>query len=447
MTRTQDMTAFVNRSLPTLAAIFLTVCACSAGVSGGAPDNSGGLANSTPTAGASAGTASSGGGYAGSLGAAGAAMMMAGGTSVSGANTGGSAGASPSGGSAGASAPPPGVPMPNSPTASWVYVNGYRLMVGKRASDGTLANPAPYEVRGVSWSPTGIGETNSSGYSKLYISHGGTDVPLIAGLHANTVKTYDPFESSTAGTALLDQLYASGVMVIMTVMATHDTTQAQYTASVNYFKNHPAILAWMVGNEFNYNNLYGAADLNTAIGLVNTAIGAIHAADPDHPVLVSHGEIPPTSTYTAVTGADIWSINLYPNLDLTSRFTSWGKLSTKPMMVGEYGADAFNNTTMVEDQDSQSTATSTLTTQVMQHYSATVNDATHPSIGGTIYTLSDEWWKDTSKGASPSTHDNGGFANAIYPDGFANEEWWGIADVMRNPRKAYTTLAGLYGGP
>ncbi|HTA91341.1 MAG TPA: hypothetical protein VK745_17270, partial [Polyangiaceae bacterium] len=277
MTRAQDMTAFVNRSLTPIAAMFLMVCACSAAVSGGTPDNSGGLANSVPTAGASAGTASNSGGVAGSVSAGGAPMTSAGGTS--GMNAGGSAGVSPNGGNAGASTPPPGVPMPKSPTASWVYVNGYRLMVGKRASDGTLANPTPYEVRGVSWSPTGIGETNSSGYSKLYISHGGTDVPLIAGLHANTVKTYDPFDNSAAGTALLDQLYASGVMVIMTVMATHDTSQAQYTASVNYFKNHPAILAWMVGNEFNYNNLYGAADLNTAIGLVNTAISAIHAAD------------------------------------------------------------------------------------------------------------------------------------------------------------------------
>jgi hypothetical protein len=318
-------------------------------------------------------------------------------------------------------------------------------MVGKRASDGTLASPTPYEVRGVSWSPTGVGETNSSGYSKLYISHGGTDVPLIAGLHANTIKTYDPFDRSSAGTALLDQLYASGVMVIMTVIATHGTSQADYTNSVNYFKNHPAILAWMVGNEFNYNNLYGAPDLNTAIGIVNTAINAIHAADPDHPVFVSHGEIPPSTTYSAITGADMWSINLYPNLDLVSRFTAWGKLSPKPMMVGEYGADAFNNNSMVEDQAMQSTATNTLTTQIMQHYSATMNDLNHPVVGGTIYELSDEWWKD--KNGSPSTHDNGGFANAIYSDGFANEEWWGLCTTERVPRTAYMTLAGLYGGP
>jgi len=340
---------------------------------------------------------------------------------------------------------PSNVPPPKSPTASKVYVDGFRLMVAKRGSDGSFATPAPYEVRGVSWSPTGVGETNSSGYSKLYISHGDTDVPLISGLHANTVKTYDPFDRSADGKALLDQLYASGVMVIMTVMATHNTTQADYTNSVNYFKDHPAILAWMVGNEFNYNNLYGAADLNTAIGLVSTAIGAIHAADPDHPVFVSHGEVPTTDTYSRLSGADMWSINLYPNLDLNSRFTAWVQLSKKPMLVGEYGADAFNNKTMAEDQDMQATATNSLTTQIMQHYSALANDSGHPVLGGTIYELSDEWWKD--KNGTASTHDNGGFANAIYSDGFANEEWWGLTTTQRQPRKAYMTLATLYAEP
>ncbi len=449
------MSPFVNRAWSGFGAIFLIVSACSGATTQSGPDNSGGLGNAPGSggAGSSAGTSASGGhgGRAGTAGApaSGGTVGSAGSTSNAGStSSGGTIGASgstASGGSAGSMGLPSNVPPPKSPTASKVYVDGYRLMVAKRASDGSFATPTPYEVRGVSWSPTGVGETNTSGYSKLYISHGGTDVPLITGLHANTVKTYDPFDRSADGTALLDQLYASGVMVIMTVMATHDTSQADYTASVNYFKNHPAILAWMVGNEFNYNNLYGAPDLNTAIGIVNTAINAIHAADPDHPVFVSHGEIPPTTTYSQIPNADMWSINLYPNLDLNSRFTSWVQLSQKPMLVGEYGADAFNNNSMAEDQDMQVTATSTLTTQIMQHYSATANDSGHPAVGGTIYELSDEWWKD--KNGTASTHDNGGFANAIYSDGFANEEWWGLATIQRQPRKAYTTLAALYAQP
>lgn len=312
-------------------------------------------------------------------------------------------------------------------------------MVGKRASDGTLATPTPFKLKGVSWSPTGIGESNGSGYSKLYTSHAASDVPLIAGLHANTVKTYDPLERNAQGTAVLDQLYAQGVMVVMQVMASKNTTPADAAASASYFKGHPAILAWLVGNEFNYNNLYGASNFEAALTQVNSAISAIHAADPDHPVLVSYGELPTSDVYSRIP-ADIWAINLYPNLDLASRFVAWPKLSNKPMMVGEYGADAFNNGKAAEDEDSQASATTTLTNQITQHYSALAADSAHVVIGGTIYSLSDEWWK----AGNPNSHDNGGMNGAVFPDNFANEEWWGLTTIARQPRQAYTALAAIY---
>ena len=373
-------------------------------------------------------------GGAGPAGAGGASAGSAnGGTSPGGASNGGSAGA--------AGAPPvvPNVPKPQSPTASWVYIDGYRLMVGKRASDGSLATPTPFKVKGVCWSPAGIGESNSNGYSKLYTSHAAADVPLIAGLHANTVKTYDPFERTAQGTAVLDKLYASGVMVVMQVMASKFTPASDAAATVSYFKGHPAIIGWLLGNEFNYNNLYGAANLDQAVAQVNSAISAIHAADPDHPVLVSYGELPTAADYARIP-ADIWAINLYPNLDLASRFTAWAKLSKKPMMVGEYGADAFNNAKSAEDQPSQASATTTLTTQITQHYSALAVDADHAVLGGTIYSLSDEWWK----AGNANSHDNGGMAGNIFPDNYANEEWWGLATVQGQPRQAYTALAAIY---
>jgi hypothetical protein len=35
-------------------------------------------------------------------------------------------------------------------------------------------------------------------------------------------------------------------------------------------------------------------------------------------------------------------------------------------------------------------------------------------------------------------------SGAVYPDSFANEEWWGLATVQRQPRAAYTALANIY---
>src|SRR5690606_20225410 len=241
-----------------------------------------------------------------------------------------------------------------------------------------------------------------AGYADYYIQYAG-DAVHIEALGANTVKTYDPFAQTAEGLALLDDLHSRGIMVAMTVLAWHgDAGPKNYLAAVEAFKDHPAILMWVVGNEFNYNNLYGAADLDAATAIVNEAIAAIHAADPDHPVAVGHGEVPTPERYAAVPDADIWALNLYPALDLDSRFEAWPRLSDRPMFVSEYGADAFDDGAGQEDQASQAEATEILALQIAAHYSA--DDPHEPGLGGTIYGLTDEWWK--ADGA-PDTHDNG----------------------------------------
>lgn len=328
---------------------------------------------------------------------------------------------------------------PVSATASAVCVEGRQLLVGRREG-GVLAPVQPYRIAGVCWAPTGIGEANTQGYSDYYVQYGATDAPHIEALGANTIKTYDPFAQTPAALAVLDDLHARGIMVAMSVIVYHgDAGPKNYLAAVNYFKDHPAILMWIVGNEFNYNLMYGAADLGAATAIVNDAIAEIHAADPDHPVAVGYGEMPPAEQYAAISGADIWAINLYPALDLVSRFDAWPGLSDKPMFVSEYGADAFDNNAGHEDQAAQAEATEILTMQIFDHLSA--DDPARPCLGGTIYALTDEWWKAQG---SVDQHDNGGFPGGIHADGFANEEWWGLMDVQRGPRQAFTALKGIY---
>lgn len=398
--------------------------------SGGASPSSGGKGQ-PPSAGR-------GGTFAGGVG--GGAVPLAG---AAGRNTAGmpQAGSGGSGGSAGVDAPPARA-LPQSPTASWVFVDGYRLWVGRRRADGSLETPAPFKMKGVGWSPTAVGQSNDGGYRELYTQHAGSDAPLMSELHANSVKTYDAFERNGAGNALLDDLYSRGIMVVMSVLIAHGSAEGkQYREDVDYFKNHPAILMWLVGNEFNYNNLYGAGSYAQARAIVQTAIADIHAADPDHPVAVSFGEVPSLAQYNELSQADVWSINLYPGLDFGSRFNNWANLSNKPFFVGEYGADAYDSTRNQENQSAQSAATTELTEQIRAQYSA--DNPSHCVLGGAIYSLSDEWWKDGNSGG----HDTGGFENAIHPDGFANEEWWGLVTIQRGKRAAFNALANLYAQP
>jgi hypothetical protein len=382
-------------------------------------------------------TTSSGSGVGGTIGAGG--RGGAGGTGSAGAGGGGFAGSSSVG---------PG--MPPKSNASWVYVQGYQLMVGARRVDGTLPMPAPYKVKGVSWSPIPVGQRNTSGYTAFYTQYAEQDGALLAGLHANTVKTYNALEQTPRGLQSLDELYAQGIMVVMTVLPSYWDAQGKlYLNAVNYFKSHPAILMWALGNELNYNRLYNTGiSLDQAIGIVQTAIDDIHQADGEHPITVSWGNLPSASQLSILGRVDVWSLNLYPYLDLSSRFDQWAAASKKPIIVGEYGTDAWNNkaTPPAEDQDAQAEATTMLTQQIQAYYSA--GNPNRPVLGGCIFELADEWWKASGAGTNPSQHDVGGFPNTgIYPDGLANEEWWGLVTVDRKTRKAYDALKALYAAP
>jgi hypothetical protein len=412
----------------------LFATACSGNIPPEDTGSSGGTAGSVATGGstASGGSVASGG------------AMASGGSVASGGSAGSVTGGSDSGGTAGSSAGTGGsggtyvitAPMPQSQGASWVFVDGYQLFVGKRIN-GTLESPTPYEIKGIGWSPTGVGQSNDSGYSGYYNQYRGQDAPLMEELNANTVKTYDVFTRNADGNTLLNDLYARGIMVIMSVLLTPGD-QNELVENINYFKDHPAILMWVVGNEFNYNDLYGAGSHGEAVNIINAAVDTIHNVDPDHPVAVSHGEVPTLAQYNEIPNVDLWSINIYPGLTFASRFNNWINLSDKPMFVGEYGSDAWNSNSNTEDQAAQSVAIASLAGEIHEWVSS--KNADLPVLGGTPYSLTDEWWKS----GNPDGHDNGGFENAIHPDNFANEEWWGLCTIQRGKRTAFNTLAGIY---
>ncbi len=61
---------------------------------------------------------------------------------------------------------------------------------------------------------------------------------------------------------------------------------------------------------------------------------------------------------------------------------------------------------------------------------------------------SDEWWK----AGDPPAHDLGGYDTAAHPDGYSNEEWWGVMRVIEDgagpdvmqPRQVYSDLGFEY---
>ena len=118
-------------------------------------------------------------------------------------------------------------------------------------------------------------------------------------------------------------------------------------------------------------------------------------------------------------------------------FNDFSNISSKPIFLGEYGADAFNSLIDAEDQASQAEATRVLTQELVNQSAA--NNGT--CLGGLIFEWADEW----HKAGNPNQHDTGGIApgGGPYPDQVFNEEWWGIVDVDRVPREAYHVLSEI----
>ena len=118
---------------------------------------------------------------------------------------------------------------------------------------------------------------------------------------------------------------------------------------VQLLKNHPAILMWEIGNEWNLgSDLFGYPDMLSAIAAANQAAANIKAADPNHPVSSVLGDkfaINPTGPCgsdnpnsdipTVVHGApnvDLWGLNVYRGTGFGTIFSQWKAVTSQAIL-------------------------------------------------------------------------------------------------------------------
>ena len=417
--------------------------------------------------------------------------------------------------------------VPSQP--SIVTVQGTKLILQKRLHDGTLSPPTPYTIKGVDWSPatqapaTGpippgypYPTANSDQYgfffhwagrnpdgpvvmnywlSQQHQAYYQQDIPLMAQMHVNTVRLYGDFgDDPTVYGPILDTFYNNHIMVIMTVPASQaDIASGRYLQVMSYCQNHPAILMWAVGNEWNLtsppNVFYGYSDFPTAVTALNQAIQQMKAQDHNHPISsslgdqfsggLSNGAVP--AIVSAMPAVDVWAFNIYRGATFGTApndiFTQWAAASTKPFYFSEFGIDSFNTTaytqpypsgafgavsvsndTLVtggyEDQATQSTWDLGLWNLIQAQLSS-LNNA-NSCLGGFVFSWNDALWKvgnynvnlgglTNETGTSYMTQDPSGFyLPGAFPDNVDNEEYFGIVNASRVPKQAYQDLQAYY---
>jgi hypothetical protein len=326
------------------------------------------------------------------------------------------------GSSAPTSTPPASTPTPPAGSASAIRINGRQLLV----------NNVPFHMQGVAWNPVARG----GDYRNVdFAGFADQDIALMKEMGVNVVRTYGPISSI----AVLDKLYAAGIYVVNTFNISDPGYVERVRTLVQSTKNHPAILMWSLGNEWNYNGLYIDLPLQQSQARINEVAALIKSLDTRHPVATIFGELPTAAEINAMPLIDIWGLNIYRGISFGNLFNDWAARSNKPMFLSEYGADAFNARINDVDLPSHATAVRSLTQEL---YNNSVKYEDGVALGGTVFEFADEWWK----AGNPNQQDNGGNApgGGPYPDATFNEEWWGLVSIDRVKRPAYDALKQLY---
>ena len=125
---------------------------------------------------------------------------------------------------------------------------------------------------------------------------------------------------------------------------------ASIISQVNLYKNHPALLAWGVGNELEHLDADTDADqeLVTAIWTaINSAAGIIKVRDPLHPTISVTADLGEwhlvdnaTQLATHCPNIDIWGVNAYETLSQLRTKIDNGPWD-RPYLIPEYGPSGW----------------------------------------------------------------------------------------------------------
>jgi len=299
-----------------------------------------------------------------------------------------------------------------------------------------LVNDTPYLIKGVCYHPVPIG-SDQRNFENLE-----KDLKLMKKAGVNTLRVYEPISDID----VLNKIDSSGLKIIISFgynqEGNYDILSGSFLEYINKYKNHNAILFWELGNEYNYHPEWFGNDISNWYHALNNAADLIHKNDALHPVSTAHGELPDSLSLSLCPSIDVWGMNVYRWDNPEDIFSEWESVCTKPMYLSEAGTDSYmtiakNGYDKGENQKAQADATRHILDDVFHH--------TTVCAGVTLFAFVDEWWK----AGSNTTLDQGGFApesSGVPYDGTANEEYWGIVDINRQPKQAYHVVQEIYSG-
>lgn len=343
-----------------------------------------------------------------------------------------------------------------------VYATGVFTVSGR----DILMDGSPFEVRGVCYQPTPIGENPSTappwgdyftaGYSNLWAR----DFANLRNMGANVIRCYG-WTIGADHSAFLNAAYNGGdqslyFLVNRWVDAKTDWNDTnavnalvtEWEAIAMELKDHPAVMGLLIGNEINGHENNGSKP--EFWSAMNQIAGAVKVVAPNKLVSVPLWDtVGHVQTWDAsMSNLDFWGMQVYRGTGFGSLFSDYASYSTKPLVITEFGHDAYDAANGAEFADDAE-----LPADAMEYLWREIRYNRAVVSGGCVFEYADEWWKVF--GANPSIHDTTGWSGSAFIDGEGNEEWWGIFRVVDNgaapdilePRKMFYRLAAMWNEP
>ncbi len=236
-----------------------------------------------------------------------------------------------------------------------------------------------------------------------------------------------------------------------------ETLLKEVDSMVIKYKNTPGLLMYLLGNENNYGLFWQGAETEniplenrkTTIAatnlyqLFNKVVISMKAIDNNFPIAICNGDL----MYLDIIAkeckdVDVFGVNIYRGLSFGDAFERIKTSYNKPIMLTEFGADAFNEITKMEDQKDQATCLVENWKEV--YANAAGGGKAQNCIGGFTFQFSDGWWKsgqdiNLEKHDSTASWTNGGYYYDFKKGtNNMNEEWFGIC------AKGATDKKGVY---
>ena len=371
-----------------------------------------------------------------------------------------------------------------------------QITIDKKNGYGLLVDGQPLLIKGVCYNPIPVGKDYEYNFwgdpNRPWLLDG----KMMKDMGVNTVRIYRAGKNPDEVRRVINDLHEKfGIRVLMgnylgfwswppanyADEVFREKTKIQVLEMVRLYKDSPAILMWVLGNENNYsfdrNVQSWSSDEIDAISdpearrkekariyysYINSLAHEIKKIDSKHPIVMGVGEV--TSLEIAkdqCPDVDIIGVIAYRGPGFGNLFRQIKQKFDLPVVVIEWGADGFNAASREEDEEDQTEFLKLQWKDIERN--ADPKKGVGNCIGGTLFEWTDEWWKGNEN--LPHTwlvHDTSShwYNASYYYDADTkdhlnmNEEWWGIVSLNpkttvngnngRIPKKAYSDLRSLW---